>query len=166
MILKKRPANKKIISVSECICFDKKGKLILLRKKKSHKKYPWRWGFPAGRLEKDEKPLAGIKREFKEETGLLLRDKEFILLSPKPTYHHHSGSDGTSAYVRIFTYGLAKKVDIKKIKIDKNEHDLCDSFGMKDFSDMDKKRMLMPDTYKIKKMFSSKFKKIETDKIQ
>ncbi len=157
MILKNKPGNKKIISVSECICFDKKGKLILLRKKKSHKKYPWRWGFPAGRLEKNEKSLAGMKREFKEETGFLPKDKEFVLLSSRPTYHRHSRLDGTSSYVEIFTYGLAKKVDIKKTKIDKNEHDLYDSFDMKDFSDMDKKRMLMPDTYKIYQMFSDKF---------
>ena len=56
-----------------CECKDK----ILLVKRQGHKSQANRWGVPAGKLEKNENPLAAAIREFKEEV-----DKLFIKLKP------------------------------------------------------------------------------------
>lgn len=155
MILKNKPRNKKLVSVSECICFDRNGKLILLKKRSDHNNYPNRWGFPAGRLEKNEIPLDGMQREFFEETGFRINKNDFILLSIEPLYHRHSGLIDCN-YVEIYTYSIHQKININKIKIDKNEHSKLGSFDKNELLKLHQKRMLMPDTYQIFNLFFKK----------
>lgn len=47
-----------------CFSRNKKGKVTVLMVKETNGK----WGFPGGKLEKREKPLQALQREFKEET--------------------------------------------------------------------------------------------------
>ena len=70
------------MKIAQKIAIKKKNKfLILLRSRLEHPK-PLHWDFPGGRLEDNEDPIAGIKREVKEETccevGNLKIDQEFF----------------------------------------------------------------------------------------
>jgi 8-oxo-dGTP diphosphatase len=48
----------------------KDGKYLILLRRAGDKTFPLHWDFPGGKLEKDEDPQVGIKREVKEETNL------------------------------------------------------------------------------------------------
>lgn len=52
------------------------GGKILLMKLSSHKPESGLWGVPAGKLEKDEAPSHGAKRELFEETGIAIESQE------------------------------------------------------------------------------------------
>jgi phosphoglycolate phosphatase-like HAD superfamily hydrolase/ADP-ribose pyrophosphatase YjhB (NUDIX family) len=52
------------------------GKLLMIRT------YKWsnKWGIPGGKIKTDEPALEALHREIREETGLTLRDVEFVLV--------------------------------------------------------------------------------------
>lgn len=54
------------------LCYVKHGDRLLLLKRSEMETLPGCWGLPGGRLETDEIPIIGAKRELFEETGLLL----------------------------------------------------------------------------------------------
>lgn len=56
-------------------------KYILLRRGILHKVQRGRWQFPEGGVEFGERPLAALKRELKEETGLSVRNAELLGLN-------------------------------------------------------------------------------------
>lgn len=47
------------------------GRVLLVRRSETERFLPRVWGVPCGKLEPDERPVDGVLRELKEETGLL-----------------------------------------------------------------------------------------------
>jgi len=72
------------------------------------------WGIPAGKVNAGETPLIAIRRELKEETGLIVLEKDFKYLG--------------MVYVRYpefdFTFYMYKTIIAKEVKIliNKGEH--------------------------------------------
>jgi 8-oxo-dGTP diphosphatase len=64
-------------------CKDK----VLLCKRNNLGLFPGMWSIPGGKLEENETPMEGAKREFLEETDVNINDKEitFIGLIPRHT---------------------------------------------------------------------------------
>jgi len=64
-------------------CKDK----VLLCKRNNLGSFPGMWSIPGGKLEENETPMDGAKREFLEETNVNINDKEitFIGLIPRHT---------------------------------------------------------------------------------
>ena len=64
-------------------CKDK----VLLCKRNNLGSFPGIWSIPGGKLEENETPMEGAKREFLEETDVNINDKElqFIGLIPRHT---------------------------------------------------------------------------------
>ena len=64
-------------------CKDK----VLLCKRNNLGSFPGMWSIPGGKLEENETPMEGAKREFLEETDVNINDKEitFIGLIPRHT---------------------------------------------------------------------------------
>ena len=64
-------------------CKDK----VLLCKRNNLGSFPGMWSIPGGKLEENETPMEGAKREFLEETDVNINDKEitFIGLTPRHT---------------------------------------------------------------------------------
>jgi 8-oxo-dGTP diphosphatase len=64
-------------------CKDK----VLLCKRNNLGSFPGMWSIPGGKLEENETPMEGAKREFFEETAVDINDKEinFIGLIPRHT---------------------------------------------------------------------------------
>ena len=64
-------------------CKDK----VLLCKRNNLGSFPCIWSIPGGKLEENETPMEGAKREFLEETDVNINDKElqFIGLIPRHT---------------------------------------------------------------------------------
>ena len=64
-------------------CKDK----VLLCKRNNLGSFPGMWSIPGGKLEENETPMDGAKREFLEETDVNINDKEitFIGLIPRHT---------------------------------------------------------------------------------
>ena len=64
-------------------CKDK----VLLCKRNNLGSFPGMWSIPGGKLEENETPMEGAKREFLEETDTNINDKEitFIGLIPRHT---------------------------------------------------------------------------------
>lgn len=61
----------KISGVSQkAFIFDKKNKILTIRRSKTHPRQPLGWDIPGGDLEFGEDVKKGIEREIKEETGL------------------------------------------------------------------------------------------------
>jgi len=56
------------------VLLDSEERTLLLKRAKSSRFAPERWGFPGGKIEKDESPLAAARRETKEETDLTVGD--------------------------------------------------------------------------------------------
>jgi 8-oxo-dGTP diphosphatase len=60
---------------------------VLLCKRNNLGSFPGMWSIPGGKLEENETPMDGAKREFLEETNVNINDKEitFIGLIPRHT---------------------------------------------------------------------------------
>ncbi len=59
------------------ICTDRSDRLLLVRAAKTLT-VRGRWFLPGGGLEHGEEPVAGLAREFKEETGLVVSDQTLL----------------------------------------------------------------------------------------
>jgi 8-oxo-dGTP diphosphatase len=56
------------------VLLDTEERTLLLKRAKSSRFAPERWGFPGGKIEKDESPWNAARRETKEETELTVAD--------------------------------------------------------------------------------------------
>ncbi len=67
------------------VIINDKNEALLLKRTPSARWQPNKWGFPGGKLEKGETPLAAARRETKEETELdVTNTKEITLVLDKP----------------------------------------------------------------------------------
>jgi 8-oxo-dGTP diphosphatase len=62
------------------------GDKILLCKRNNIGSYPGMWSIPGGKLEENETPMEGAKREFLEETDVNINDKELMFLGLIPRH--------------------------------------------------------------------------------
>lgn len=62
------------------IFFDWDNKLLLLQRSLISEIAPGKWGVPGGKLEKNETPLKGLKREIQEELSLDYDEEKIIYL--------------------------------------------------------------------------------------
>ena len=58
------------------LCLDADGRLLLGRR--ANEPYQGRWDIPGGFVEEDEHPLDSLRRELREETGLVVEPEEFV----------------------------------------------------------------------------------------
>jgi 8-oxo-dGTP diphosphatase len=63
-------------------CKDK----VLLCKRNNLGSFPGMWSIPGGKLEENETPMEGAKREFLEETDVNINDKEIKLIGLIPRH--------------------------------------------------------------------------------
>ena len=64
-----------------------KNKFLVIRRHAAAKQFGGTWGFPGGKIEQGETVIGALKREVKEETGLILEDKVLFVDS---YYYGHS----------------------------------------------------------------------------
>lgn len=70
--------------VSKIILLSKEKKILLL--KSNMGSYKGHWDLPGGHLQKGETHIQGLKREVKEETGLVLKDVQKVFKNNRMTY--------------------------------------------------------------------------------
>ena len=92
------------------------------------------WGVTGGHPKANETPLEGIVTEVKEELGLDFSKEEFIL--------YDSGCDGKDCYKMYF---VNKDIDIKNIKIQKEELTEVRWFSMDELKNMVRTKELNED---------------------
>lgn len=92
------------------------------------------WGVTGGHPKANETPLEGIVTEVKEELGLDFSKEEFIL--------YDSGCDGKDCYKMYF---VNKDIDIKDIKIQKEELTEVRWFSMDELKNMVRTKELNED---------------------
>lgn len=51
---------------------------LFIQRGDSAKHWPLHWGFPGGKIEKDESPLRGAIREVQEEIGVKIEEKNIV----------------------------------------------------------------------------------------
>lgn len=107
------------------VFLQKGNQLLILQRAKKDMQYKL-WGIPGGKLDKQETPLEGLRREINEETGLNMATETFHLLG---TALSHTPCDGT--------YGLyiyhAIVPENCNIKINPNEHYAFQWVSIKEF---------------------------------
>lgn len=105
------------------------GDQVLLCKRNATDSLAGQWSIPCGHLEKNEHPLNGVKREFKEETNHTL-DNELNLVGFVKRYNR-DGSE-IKGLMYVFMMETDKKInpDLEKAK-DGEEHTECGYFDLK-----------------------------------
>lgn len=73
-----RGSNRKIGVSQKAILFNKKGKILTIRRSKTAPSRPLNWDLPGGDLDFGEDAKEGIIREIKEETGLRVQNLKAI----------------------------------------------------------------------------------------
>jgi len=66
-------------TVAKAVIIDDKGRVLFLKRSKYVNKFAGDWDLPGGHLKVSESLPAGLNREVKEETTLVLRDPVFLL---------------------------------------------------------------------------------------
>ncbi len=66
------------VPTASALLVDEKGRLLLARR--AHEPAQGLWDVPGGFLDEGEEPLAGLRRELREETGLEIEPLEFFRL--------------------------------------------------------------------------------------
>jgi ADP-ribose pyrophosphatase YjhB (NUDIX family) len=105
------------------------GDEVLLCKRNAAGSLPGQWSIPGGNLEKDEHPMDGIEREFKEETNYTL-DNDLKLVGFVKRYNR-DGSE-VKGLMYVFMMETDKKInpDLENAK-DGEEHTECGYFDLK-----------------------------------
>ena len=85
---------------------EKNGKFLLVKREKNNVQAPGIWEIPGGRLKEGEIPVEGLKREVKEETGIIVK-----AVMPFST-RHFTRSDGQIVDLIIY-YAKAQKGKVK-----------------------------------------------------
>ena len=108
---------------------------VLLCKRNADNDLPGVWSIPAGRLEDDENPTLGAKREFHEETNVKVKDKIELC-----GFINRTTRDGkkVKGLMYVFLWEVNKKVkpDLENA-IDGDEHTECGYFGLDKVNNMD-----------------------------
>jgi len=66
---------------------ERDGRVLLARR--AHEPRKGYWDLPGGFLDETEDPLDGLRREFREETGLEIEPVEFLRIDIEPYDHRH-----------------------------------------------------------------------------
>jgi ADP-ribose pyrophosphatase YjhB (NUDIX family) len=66
---------------------ERDGRVLLARR--AHEPRKGYWDLPGGFLDETEDPLDGLRREFREETGLAVEPVEFLRIDIEPYDHRH-----------------------------------------------------------------------------
>ncbi len=77
--------DKAVIS-QKIIILNNKKEVLLLQRPSTDMSRPNGWDFPGGALEKLEDPIAGIKREVQEETGLIVKSVTLLSVTSFPLH--------------------------------------------------------------------------------
>ena len=103
------------VIVSRGVFLDKEGKVLLVKISDNNS---WGWVTPGGRVELNESPRSGLKREIKEEIGLDWTDFEFRAVDflPGKVYDQENG-----AICFVFYCGILNEEHKKKIIIQEGE---------------------------------------------
>ena len=86
-------------------CKDK----VLLCKRNNLGSFPGMWSIPGGKLEENETPIEGAKREFLEETDVNINYKEIILIGLIPRHTR----DGKKVKGLMYVYRLDSDVELE-----------------------------------------------------
>jgi len=70
------PAPKTPLLATDCIVFDRKGRVLLIRR--GHPPYKGRYALPGGFIEIGETAEAACRRELEEETGVKVRELKLV----------------------------------------------------------------------------------------
>jgi 8-oxo-dGTP diphosphatase len=89
------------------LLYDEQGKILMIQRTLDAKKNPGCWSFFGGGMEKGETPLQAVKREAKEELGIILRNPRLLLTSE----HDYSGYTDR---MHIFTQEFRKEMKLKQ----------------------------------------------------
>ena len=87
----------------------KEEKFLILKRSPDVKTYPDCWEFPGGKLEEEEEPKEGLKREVREETGLEVEIKKPKFVSSEKIKDHY-------AYYVLFKAEILGKEEIRLSK--------------------------------------------------
>ena len=103
---------------------------VLLCKRNATGSLPGQWSIPGGNLEKDEHPMDGIKREFKEETDYTL-DNNLKLVGFVKRYNRDGSEVKGLMYVFLMETDEKINPDLENAK-DGEEHTECGYFTKKE----------------------------------
>jgi len=105
------------------------GDEVLLCKRNATGSLPGQWSIPGGHLEKNEHPIDGIEREFKEETNHTLDNK--LKLVGFVERYNRDGSE-VKGLMYVFLMETDKKIhpDLENA-FDGDEHTECGYFDLK-----------------------------------
>lgn len=114
MVYKERPQNF-IPNMEVCGCLIESENKILLLHRQDNKPQGGKWGLPAGKINKNENERYAIRREIYEETGLIVKEQDFI----KSRTYYVCYPDISFLY----HYYLLKIPKISEISLSNSEHD-------------------------------------------
>jgi ADP-ribose pyrophosphatase YjhB (NUDIX family) len=104
------------------------GEEVLLCKRNANDTLPGQWSVPCGHLKKNEHPMDGVKREFKEETDCTL-DNDLKLVGFVKRYNR----DGTEVRGLMYVFLMETNEKINpdlENAIDGDEHSACSYFNI------------------------------------
>jgi 8-oxo-dGTP pyrophosphatase MutT (NUDIX family) len=130
----------------------KKNDKFLICKRNNPGLLPGYWSIPAGKIEENEEPQTGARREFFEETALSLNNEELKFVGLIPRYTR----DGKKAKGLMYTYMIeTDKPFIPDLDeaIDGEEHTECGYFTAEEIKNMRIDIFLM----KLLEILSNKF---------
>jgi 8-oxo-dGTP diphosphatase len=67
-------------TVAKAIVLNPQRQILLLKRSKTDSRRPGDWDFPGGEVEKGEEMNVGVVREIREETGLIVRPGDVVLV--------------------------------------------------------------------------------------
>ncbi len=102
--------------------------MIFYNKRNANDSLPGQWSVPCGHLEKDEHPMDGIKREFKEETNYTL-DNDLKLVGFVKRYNRDGSEVKGLMYVFMMVTDERINPDLENA-IDGEEHTECGYFDL------------------------------------
>ena len=59
---------------AKAVIYNKEGQILILQRASHMRKNPDKWDIPGGHIKEGETPVAGLRREVEEETGLQIKD--------------------------------------------------------------------------------------------
>jgi ADP-ribose pyrophosphatase YjhB (NUDIX family) len=114
---------------------------VLMCKRNAEGSLPGVWSIPAGKMNEDENPTAGAKREFHEETNIKVKDKIQLC-----GFINRTTRDGkrVKGLMYVYLWEVDKKVkpDLENA-IDGDEHTECGYFGLDNLPPHDEDDKLM-----------------------